>query len=71
MGDEIDMFVGLGWEKEIKYLGDLHIFFNPSPKFEFVVGNRGSDDCELIPFLHSTQVWRWMVQEEQKQYEKK
>jgi hypothetical protein len=41
MGDERDMFAGLGWEKEIRSLGDLHIPFNPSPEFEFVVGNRG------------------------------
>jgi len=71
MGDERDMFVGLGWEKEIRSLGDLHIFFNPSPEFEFVAGNRGSDDYELTPFLQFIQTWRWRVQKEQKQYEKK
>jgi hypothetical protein len=69
-GDERDMFVGLGWEKEIRCLGDPHIPFNPSPEFEFVAGNRGSDDYELTPISLSTQAWRWRVQEEQKQYEK-
>ena len=38
MGDERDMFIGLGWEKKIKNLEDPHIPFNPSPKFEFVAG---------------------------------
>ena len=55
MRDERDMFAGLGWEKEIGSLRDLHIPFNPSPEFEFVVENRGSDDYELIPFSQSTQ----------------
>ena len=71
MGDERDMFAGLGWEKEIRSLGDPHIPFNPSPEFEFAAGNRSSDDYELTPFSQSTQAWRWRVQEEQKQYEKK
>jgi hypothetical protein len=71
IGDERDMFAGLGWEKEIKSLGDPHILFNPSPEFEFVAGNRGSDDYELTPFSQSTQAWRWRVQEEHKQYKKK
>ena len=71
MGDERDMFAGLGWEKEIRSLGEPHILFNPSPEFEFAAGNRSSDDYELIPFSQSTQAWRWRVHEEQKQYEKK
>jgi hypothetical protein len=71
MGDERDMFAGLGWEKEIRSLGDPHILFNSSPKFEFAAGNRSSDDYEQTPFLQSTQTWRWRVQKEQKQYEKK
>ena len=71
MGDERDMFAGLGWEKEIRSPGDPHIPFNPSPKFEFTAGNRGSDDYELTPFLQSTRAWQWRVQEEQKKYEKK
>ena len=65
------MFVGLGWEREIRSLGDPHIPFNSSPEFEFRPGNAGSDDYELTPFLQSTQAWRWRVQEEQKKYEKK
>ena len=48
--DEKDMFAGLGWEKEIRSLGDHHIPFNPSPEFEFVAGNRGSDDYKLTSF---------------------
>jgi hypothetical protein len=70
MGDERDMLAGLEWEKEIRSLGDPHIPFNPSPEFEFAVGNRSSDDYELTPFLQSTQAWRCRVQEEQKQYER-
>jgi hypothetical protein len=71
MGEKRDMFAGLGWEKEIKSLGDPHIPFNSSSEFEFRHGNAGHDDYELTPFLQSTQAWRWRVQEEQKQYEKK
>ena len=51
MGDNRDMFVGLGWEKKIRSLRDPHIPFNPSPEFEFVAGNRGNDDYELTLFL--------------------
>jgi hypothetical protein len=58
MEDERNMFVGLGWEKEIRSLGDSQIPFNPSPEFEFVAGNRGSDNYELTPFLQSPQAWR-------------
>jgi hypothetical protein len=71
MGDERDMFVGLGWEKKIRSLRDPHIPFNPSPEFEFAARNRSSDDYELSPFLQSTQAWRWRVENKQKQYEKK
>ena len=45
------MFAGLGWEKEITSLGDLHILFNSSPEFEFRPENAGSDDYLLTPFL--------------------
>jgi hypothetical protein len=58
------------WEKEIRSLRDLHISYNPLPEFEFVAGNRGSDDYELTLFLQSTQAWRWRLQEELKKYEK-
>src|SRR6202022_2803281 len=71
MGEERDMFAGLGWKKEIRSLGDPHIPFNPSPKHDNGVGKQCSDDYELTPFSQSTQAWRWRVQEEQKQYEKK
>jgi hypothetical protein len=69
IGDERDMFAGLGWENEIRSLGDPHILFNLSLEFEFVAGNRSIDDYELTPFSRSTQTWRWGVQEEQKPYE--
>ena len=65
------MFAGLGWEKEIRSLGDSHIPVNSSPEFEFRPGNRASDDYDLTLFSQSTQAWSWRVQEEQKQYEKK
>ena len=64
------MFAGLGWEKEIRSLGDPHISVNSSPEFEFRPEKRGSDDYELTPFSQATQAWSWRVQEEQKQYEK-
>jgi hypothetical protein len=54
MGDEKDMFTRLRWEKDIRSLGAPHISFNPSPEFEFAVGNRSSDDYELTPFSHYT-----------------
>jgi len=68
MGDKIDMFVGLGWEKEIRNLEDPHVLFTPSPEHDKGVENQCSDDYELTPFLQSTQTWRWRMQEEQKQY---
>ena len=52
------MFAGLGWEKKIGSVGDPHIPFNPLPEFEFVAGNRGSNDYELTLFSQSTQAWR-------------
>jgi hypothetical protein len=71
MGDERDMFVGLGWEKEIKNLADPHIPVKLLPEFLFVAGNRSTDDYNLTPFLRSTQAWRWRTREEQKQREQK
>ena len=50
MGDERDMFAGLGWEKEIKSLADPHIPVNLSPDFSFAAGNQSSDDYDLTPF---------------------
>jgi hypothetical protein len=70
MGEERDMFAGLGCEKEIRSLGDPHVIFNPSPEHDKGVGKQCSDDYVLTPFLQSTQVWRWRMQEEQKQYAK-
>ena len=71
MGDERDMFAGLGWEKEIRSLADPHIPVNLSPEFSFAAGNRSSDDYDLTPFSQSTQAWRWRTREEQKQREQK
>ncbi len=58
MREEIDMYVSLGWEKEIRSLGDLHIPFNPSPKHDIGVGNQYCDDYELTPFSQFIQAWR-------------
>ena len=66
MGDERDMFAGLGWEKEIRNLGDPHVHFNSSPEHDIGVANRYSDDYEMTPFSQSTQAWRFRVEEEQK-----
>ena len=67
MGDERDMFVGLGWEKEIRSLGDPHVPFNPSPEHDIGAANRYySDDYKMTPFSQSTQAWRFRVEEEQK-----
>ena len=70
MGDERDMFVGLGWEEEIRSLGDSHVPFNPSPRHDIGAKNQYSDDYERTPFSQSTQAWRWRMQEEHKQYTK-
>ena len=60
MGDERDMFAGLGWEK------DPHVPFNPSPEHDIGAVNRYSDDYEMTPFSQSTEAWRFRVKEEQK-----
>ena len=33
------MFAGLGWEKEIRSPGDLHVPFNPSPENDMSAAN--------------------------------
>ena len=48
------MFAGLGWEKEIRSLGDFHVSFTPSLKHDKRAGNQCSDDYELTPFSQST-----------------
>src|SRR5450631_89389 len=68
MGEERDMFAGLGWEKEIRSLGDSHVPFNPLPEHDIGAANRYSDDYELTPFLQFTQARRWRMQEEQKRF---
>ena len=70
MGEIRDMFVGLGWEKENRISRDPHILFITLPEHDIGAGNQCGDDYELIPFLQSTKVWRWRMQEEQKQYAK-
>ena len=55
MGEERDMFVCIGWEKEIRSLGDPHVPFNSSPEYDIGVANRYSDDYKITPFLQSTQ----------------
>ena len=64
------MFVGLGWEKEIRSLGDPHVPFNPLSEHDIGATNQYSDDYELTPYLQSIQARRWKMQEEQKQYAK-
>ena len=70
MGEEKDMFAGLGWEKEIRSLEYPHIFFTPSPEHNKCAGNQCSDNHKLTPFSQSTQAWRWRMQDKRKQYEK-
>jgi hypothetical protein len=55
------MFDGLGWKKDIRSLGDLHIFFNPSPEHDIGVANQYSNDYKLTPFTQSTQALRRRV----------
>ena len=40
MREERDMFVGLGWEKEIRSLGDPHVPYSPSREHDIGVGNQ-------------------------------
>jgi hypothetical protein len=56
LGEERDMFAGLGWKKKMKSLGDHHDPYTPSPEHDICVGNLCSDDYELTPFLLFTQV---------------
>jgi hypothetical protein len=70
MGDEKDMFVGLGWKKEIRSREHPHVPFNPSPKHDINARNQYSDDYELTSFFQSIQAWRWTIQDEQRYYVK-
>ena len=67
MGEERDMFEGLGWDKEIVSLGDPHIPFNPLLERERSVVKRYHDDYEMTLFLQSTQAWKLRVEEEDRQ----
>ena len=53
-GEERKTFVGLGWENEIRSLGDFDVLFIPSPKRDIRAGNQCSDDYDLTPFPQST-----------------
>ena len=55
IGEERYMFAGLGWEKEIRTLGDSYVSFNPSPEYDIGAGNQYNDDYELTSFLQSIQ----------------
>jgi len=67
MGEERDMFEGLGWDEEIVSLGDPHTPFTPSLKRE---RNESSaieqfrDEYICTPFSQSTQAWKSRVEEE-------
>ena len=63
MGDKRDIFAGLGWEKETRSLGDPHVPFNLLPECDIGVAKRYNNDYEMTSFLHSTQAWRWKVEE--------
>ena len=54
MGEDKDTLAGLGWEKEIRSLGDSDVVFIPSLECDICAGKQYSDDYELTPFLHST-----------------
>ena len=47
MEEERDMFAGLGWEKEIRSLGDPHVLFIPYPEHDKRAGNQCSDVAHL------------------------
>ena len=61
MGENRDTFVGLGWEKEIKSLGDPDVPFIPSSEHDIHAGKQCSNDYELSPFSQSTQADRWRL----------
>ena len=71
MGNERDMFEGLGWDEEIHNLGDPHIPFNPSPECERderSARDRFCDEYVMTPFSQSTQAWKLRAEEDQRRY---
>ena len=54
MGEDKDTLAGLGWEKEIRSLGDPDVAFIPSLECDICAGKQCNDDYELTLFLHST-----------------
>ena len=67
MGEERDMFEGLGWDKEIVSFGDPHIPFNPLSEKKRSVVKRYCDDYEMTLFSQSTQTWKLRVEDEDRQ----
>ena len=61
MGEERDTYVGLGWEKEIRSLGDPDVPFIPSPERDIGAENQYSDDYDHTPFSQFIQAWRWRM----------
>ena len=55
MRKEIDMFVGLRWEKKAISLGDPHVHFNPSPEHDIGTANRYSNDYEMTQKM--SRIW--------------
>jgi hypothetical protein len=70
MGEERDVFKGLGWDEEIVSLADPHIPFNPSPERdvnEKRATDRFCDEYVCPPFSQSTRTCLWTVEEEEGQ----
>jgi hypothetical protein len=55
IGNEKDMFIGLGWEINIKCLIDIHVPYNPLPKRDRNVAKQYGDDYKITSFysLHT------------------
>jgi len=68
MGEERDVFKGLGWDEEIVSLVDPHIPFKPSPERdvnEKRATDRFGDEYVCPPFSQSSQTCLWTVEEEE------
>ena len=52
MGEERKLFVGLGWEKKIKSLGDPDVHFIPSSERDIRAGNQCSNDYDPTSFCN-------------------
>ena len=58
MGEERNLFEGLGWRAEIVCLVEPHISFNPLSEPGVNSSKRYLDDYEMNLFLQSTQAWK-------------